>query len=185
MTFAFRDRFLPDKAIDLIDEAGSRAQIQQEKVAIRGELVVTKSDIQHVISSWTGIPLEKLSQSETKKLLAMEKVLHNRIIGQIEAVEAISLAVHCARVGIRDPSRPLASFLFTGPNGVGQTKLANAFAVEYFGSKEAIIRLDMSEYMEKHTVSRLIGSPPRYIGYNEGGQLTEAVHCTPPFGYHL
>lgn len=173
--FSSRDSFLPDKAIDLIDEAGSRARIQQKKVTIKEELVVTKSDIQHVISSCTGIPLEKLSQSETKKLLTMEKILQKCIIGQHEAVEAISRAICRARAGIRDPSRPLASFLFTGPTGVGKTELANAFAAEYFGSKEAIIRLDMSEYMEKHSVSRLIGSPPGYIGYEEGGQLTEAV----------
>ncbi|GMN57508.1 hypothetical protein TIFTF001_026608 [Ficus carica] len=146
-----------------------------KKVTIKEELVATKSDIQHVISSWTGIPLEKLSQSETKKLLTTEKILQKCIIGQHEAVEAISRAIRRARAGIRDPSRPLASFLFTGPTGVGKTELANAFAAEYFGSIEAIIRLDMREYMEKHSVSRLIGSPPGYIGYEEGGQLIEAV----------
>ncbi|KAM6549572.1 hypothetical protein CsatB_021248 [Cannabis sativa] len=128
-----------------------------------------------LISSWTGIPLENLSPSESNKLLNMEKTLHKRIIGQDEAVEAISRAIRRARAGIRDPSRPMASFLFTGPTGVGKTELANALAVEYFGSKESIIRLDKSEYMSKHNYTRFIGSPPGYLGHDEGGQLTEAV----------
>ncbi|KAF4385729.1 hypothetical protein F8388_010285 [Cannabis sativa] len=170
-----RGRFLPDKAIDLIDQAGSRAQLHKTEVTTNGQVMVTEADIQHLISSWTGIPLENLSPSESNKLLNMEKTLHKRIIGQDEAVEAISRAIRRARAGIRDPSRPMASFLFTGPTGVGKTELANALAVEYFGSKESIIRLDMSEYMEKHNYARLIGSPPGYIGHDEGGQLTEAV----------
>ncbi|KAM6573166.1 hypothetical protein CsatA_017246 [Cannabis sativa] len=170
-----RGRFLPDKAIDLIDQAGARAQLHKTEVTTNGQVMVTEADIQHLISSWTGIPLENLSLSESKKLLNMEKTLHKRIIGQDEAVEAISRAIRRARAGIRDPSRPMASFLFTGPTGVGKTELANALAVEYFGSKESIIRLDMSEYMSKHNYTRFIGSPPGYLGHDEGGQLTEAV----------
>ncbi|PON95385.1 ClpA/B family [Trema orientale] len=174
-----RDRFLPDKAIDLIDEAGFRVQLQNAEVTSMGQLTVAESDIQHLVSSWTGIPLEKLSHSETKKLLNMENILHKQIIGQHDAVEAISRAIRRARAGIRDPSRPIASFLFTGPTGVGKTELANALAVEFFGSRESIIRLDMSEYMEKHSVARFNGSPPGYIGHDEGGQLTEAVRRRP------
>ncbi|XP_062105433.1 chaperone protein ClpC1, chloroplastic-like [Humulus lupulus] len=136
--------------------------------------MVTEEDIQHLVSSCTGIPLEKLSPSESEKLLNMEKTLHKRVIGQHEAVEAISRAIRRSRARIRDPSRP-TSFLFIGPTGVGKTELANALAVEYFGSKESIVRLNMSEYMEKHNVAKLIGSPPGYIGHNGGGQLTEAV----------
>ncbi|XP_060959439.1 chaperone protein ClpC1, chloroplastic-like [Cannabis sativa] len=170
-----RGRFLPDKAIDLIDQAGSRAQLHKTEVTTNGQVMVTEADIQHLISSWTGIPLENLSPSESNKLLNMEKTLHKRIIGQDEAVDAISRAIRRARAGIRDPSRPMASFLFTGPTGVGKTELANALAVEYFGSKESIIRLDMSEYMSKHNYTRFIGSPPGYLGHDEGGQLTEAV----------
>ncbi|KAL6972971.1 ATP-dependent Clp protease ATP-binding subunit ClpA cd4b, chloroplastic [Sarracenia purpurea var. burkii] len=234
------DRFLPDKAIDLIDEAGSRVrlrhaqlpeearelekelrQITKEKnEAVRGQdfekagelrdremdlraqitalvdkgkemnkaeteaagdggPVVTEVDIQHIVSSWTGIPVEKVSTDESDRLLKMEETLHKRIIGQDEAVKAISRAIRRARVGLKNPNRPIASFIFSGPTGVGKSELAKALAAYYFGSEEAMIRLDMSEFMERHTVSKLIGSPPGYVGYTEGGQLTEAVRRRP------
>ncbi|KAI4326096.1 hypothetical protein MLD38_031443 [Melastoma candidum] len=233
------DRFLPDKAIDLIDEAGSRVrlrhaqlpeearelekelrQITKEKnEAVRsqdfekaGELrdremdlkaqisalidkgkemskaeteagevgpTVTEVDIQHIVSSWTGIPVEKVSTDESDRLLKMEETLHKRVIGQDEAVKAISRAIRRARVGLKNPNRPIASFIFSGPTGVGKSELAKALAAYYFGSEEAMIRLDMSEFMERHTVSKLIGSPPGYVGYTEGGQLTEAVRRRP------
>ncbi|KAG9143861.1 hypothetical protein Leryth_011526, partial [Lithospermum erythrorhizon] len=233
------DRFLPDKAIDLIDEAGSRVrlrhaqlpeearelekelrQITKEKnEAVRGQdfekagelrdremdlkaqisalvdknkemskaeseagddgPLVTESDIQHIVSSWTGIPVEKVSTDESDRLLKMEETLHTRIIGQDEAVKAISRAIRRARVGLKNPNRPIASFIFSGPTGVGKSELAKALAAYYFGSQEAMIRLDMSEFMERHTVSKLIGSPPGYVGYTEGGQLTEAVRRRP------
>ncbi|KAK9117694.1 hypothetical protein Sjap_016641 [Stephania japonica] len=229
------DRFLPDKAIDLIDEAGSRvrlrnAQLPEEarelekdlrhitkekneavcsqdfekagelrdkemdlraqitKLTIKGKEmskaeneasdsgpVVTEIDIQHIIASWTGIPVEKVSIDESDRLLKMEDMLHNRVIGQDEAVKAISRAIRRARVGLKNPNRPIASFIFSGPTGVGKSELAKTLATYYFGSEVAMIRLDMSEFMERHTVSKLIGSPPGYVGYTEGGQLTEAV----------
>uniref|UniRef100_A0A1D1XR49 ATP-dependent Clp protease ATP-binding subunit clpA CD4A, chloroplastic n=1 Tax=Anthurium amnicola TaxID=1678845 RepID=A0A1D1XR49_9ARAE len=233
------DRFLPDKAIDLVDEAGSRVrlrhaqlpeeareldkelrQITKEKnEAVRGQdfekagelrdremelkaqisalvdkgkemtkaeseagesgPIVTEADIQHIVSSWTGIPVEKVSSDESDRLLKMEETLHRRVIGQDEAVKAISRAIRRARVGLKNPNRPIASFIFSGPTGVGKSELAKALAAYYFGSGEAMIRLDMSEFMERHTVSKLIGSPPGYVGYNEGGQLTEAVRRRP------
>ncbi|KAF3774016.1 ATP-dependent Clp protease ATP-binding subunit ClpA-like protein [Nymphaea thermarum] len=233
------DRFLPDKAIDLIDEAGSRVrlrhaqlpeeareldkelrQITKEKnEAVRGQdfekagelrdremelkaqitaltekgkekskaeteagdagPLVTEADIQHIVSSWTGIPVEKVSSDESDRLLKMEETLHKRVIGQDEAVKAISRAIRRARVGLKNPNRPIASFIFSGPTGVGKSELAKALAAYYFGSQEAMIRLDMSEFMERHTVSKLIGSPPGYVGYTEGGQLTEAVRRRP------
>ncbi|RYR19202.1 hypothetical protein Ahy_B03g063911 isoform B [Arachis hypogaea] len=233
------DRFLPDKAIDLLDEAGSRVRLQhaqlpeeakeldkevrqivkEKEEAVRnqdfekaGELrdremdlkaqisalvekgkemskaeseagdagpVVTEVDIQHIVSSWTGIPVEKVSTDESDRLLKMEETLHKRVIGQDEAVKAISRAIRRARVGLKNPNRPIASFIFSGPTGVGKSELAKALAAYYFGSEEAMIRLDMSEFMERHTVSKLIGSPPGYVGYTEGGQLTEAVRRRP------
>ncbi|XP_057970255.1 ATP-dependent Clp protease ATP-binding subunit ClpA homolog CD4B, chloroplastic-like [Malania oleifera] len=233
------DRFLPDKAIDLIDEAGSRvrlrhAQLPEEARELEKELrqitkekneavrsqdfekagglrdremdlkaqistlidkgkemskaeaeagdggpVVTDVDIQHIVSSWTGIPVEKVSTDESDRLLKMEETLHTRVIGQDEAVKAISRAIRRARVGLKNPNRPIASFIFSGPTGVGKSELAKALAAYYFGSEEAMIRLDMSEFMERHTVSKLIGSPPGYVGYTEGGQLTEAVRRRP------
>ncbi|KAI9071902.1 hypothetical protein K1719_046137 [Acacia pycnantha] len=233
------DRFLPDKAIDLVDEAGSRVRLQhaqlpeeakeldkevrqivkEKEEAVRnqdfekaGELrdremdlkaqisalvekgkemskaeseagdggpVVTEADIQHIVSSWTGIPVEKVSTDESDRLLKLEETLHQRVIGQDEAVEAISRAIRRARVGLKNPNRPVASFIFSGPTGVGKSELAKALAAYYFGSEEAMIRLDMSEFMERHTVSKLVGSPPGYVGYTEGGQLTEAVRRRP------
>jgi|TARA_B110000971_G_scaffold67364_1_gene69093 ATP-dependent Clp protease ATP-binding subunit ClpC len=230
------DRFLPDKAIDLIDEAGSRvrlmnsqlpegvkeldrelkALLKQKDEAVRnqdfekaGQLretemelkaqinaftfsyndakknkdvtspVVTEEDIAHIVAAWTSIPVNKLTKSESEKLLQMEETLHGRIIGQDEAVVAVSRAIRRARVGLKSPNRPIASFIFSGPTGVGKTELTKALATYFFGSEEAMVRLDMSEYMERHTVSKLIGSPPGYVGYNEGGQLTEAVRRRP------
>lgn len=187
------DRFLPDKAIDLIDEAGSRMRVQysqQKKTHPEGEEspiinpdslvpVVDEEEIGEIVSSWTGVPVNKVSETESESLIYLEAGLHERIIGQDEAVKAVSRAVRRARVGMKDPNRPIASFIFAGPTGVGKTELAKALATYLFGSADAIIRLDMSEFMEPHTVSKLIGSPPGYIGYDEGGQLTEAVRRKP------
>ncbi|MFN7657041.1 MAG: AAA family ATPase, partial [Dolichospermum sp.] len=141
--------------------------------------VVTEEDIAQIVAAWTGIPVNKMTRSESEKLLHMEETLHGRIIGQDEAVVAVSKAIRRARVGLKNPNRPIASFIFSGPTGVGKTELTKALASYFFGSEEAMIRLDMSEYMERHTVSKLIGSPPGYVGYNEGGQLTEAVRRRP------
>ena len=242
------DRFLPDKAIDLIDEAGSRVRLMNSKLppeakevdkelrtvqkdkedAVRdqdfakaGELrekevelrekiralmqtsrssdeegssdesavstpavvdttpMVSEEDIAHIVASWTGVPVQKLTESESVKLLNMEETLHQRLIGQDEAVKAVSKAIRRARVGLKNPNRPIASFIFSGPTGVGKTELTKALATYFFGSEEAMIRLDMSEFMERHTVSKLIGSPTGYVGFNEGGQLTEAVRRRP------
>ncbi|MBO8242151.1 ATP-dependent Clp protease ATP-binding subunit [Prochlorococcus marinus XMU1410] len=243
------DRFLPDKAIDLIDEAGSRVRLinsklppeakqidrelrqvqKQKEESVRdqnfdqaGQLrekemelsakikevldnkkestagdqsdadnfeksdskllqspLVSEEDVAHIVASWTGVPVQKLTETESVKLLNMEETLHQRLIGQDEAVKAVSKAIRRARVGLKSPNRPIASFIFSGPTGVGKTELTKSLASYFFGSEEAMIRLDMSEFMERHTVSKLIGSPPGYVGFNEGGQLTEAVRRRP------
>merc|ERR1712003_288089 len=141
--------------------------------------MVTENDISDVIAGWTGIPITKISESESKKLLNMEETLHERIIGQHQAIVSVSKAIRRARVGLRNPNRPIASFIFAGPTGVGKTELTKALSDYMFSTEESMIRLDMSEFMEKHTVAKLIGSPPGYVGYNEGGQLTEAVRSKP------
>ena len=141
--------------------------------------LVTEEDIAHIVASWTGVPVQKLTESESAKLLNMEDTLHQRLIGQDEAVKAVSRAIRRARVGLKNPNRPIASFIFSGPTGVGKTELTKSLAAYFFGSEDSMIRLDMSEFMERHTVSKLIGSPPGYVGFNEGGQLTEAVRRRP------
>ncbi len=227
------DRFLPDKAIDLIDEAGSKVRLRSytippnlkeledklegvrsekneavqsqefEKAAslrdteqkLKEELEVTKKewkekqgkeesevtveDIASVVAMWTGIPVAKIAQEESAKLLNLEEELHKRVVGQGEAVEAISRAIRRARAGLKDPKRPIGSFIFLGPTGVGKTELARALAEVMFGDEDAMIRIDMSEYMEKHSTSRLVGAPPGYVGFDEGGQLTEKVRRKP------
>ena len=227
------DRYLPDKAIDLIDEAGSRvhlmnyqsspatkelkkelrriitekeeavklqdfeqaAELRDRELELQKQLqtlngkdeeyqatispMVNEENIADIVAAWTGVPVSKLTESESELLVHLEDTLHQRLIGQEEAVTAVSRAIRRARVGLKDPNRPIASFIFSGPTGVGKTELTKALASHFFGSEENMIRLDMSEYMESHTVSKLIGSPPGYVGYNEGGQLTEAVRRQP------
>lgn len=226
------DRFLPDKAIDVVDEAASKVRmkvfsaapdvkaledrlntVKKEKEAavtsqdfekaakLRDEeqsllkeigdkrsiakeksdqkLIVTEEDIAAVVAQWTGIPVAKIAEEESETLLHLEEELHKRVVGQDEAVTAVAKAVRRARAGLKDPKRPIGSFLFLGPTGVGKTELARALASSLFGDESAMIRLDMSEYMEKHTVSRLVGAPPGYVGYEEGGQLTDAVRRKP------
>ncbi|MBS1403558.1 MAG: ATP-dependent Clp protease ATP-binding subunit [Oscillospiraceae bacterium] len=202
------DRCLPDKAIDLIDEAASKVHIRNGKKGLNGlaeELTalidrnipkkgslaeavasentalptVTAEDIAEILSAATGIPASRISEDESKRLIGLEEELHKRVIGQNEAVSAVANAVRRSRAGLRDPKRPVGSFIFSGPSGVGKTELAKALAASLFDSEKALIRFDMSEYMEKHSVSRLIGSPPGYVGYDEGGQLTEQVRRRP------
>jgi ATP-dependent Clp protease ATP-binding subunit ClpC len=228
------DRYMPDKAIDLIDEAGSRVrlansqqpaavkelnkelrqvtkekeeavkaqdfdragQLRDRELEIEAQLraiaenkneaeneantpVVDEEDIAQIVASWTGVQVNKLTESESELLLHFEDTLHQRLIGQEEAVTAVSRAIRRARVGLKNPNRPIASFIFSGRTGVGKTELTKALAACFFGSEAAMIRLDMSEFMERHTVSKLIGSPPGYVGYDEGGQLTEAVRRKP------
>jgi len=167
------DRFLPDKAIDLIDEAASRIRVDGA-----GE-EVTEAAIAALVSQWTGIPVERMLEEERTRLTNMEDLLHERVINQEEGVHAVAEAVRHSRAGLADPRRPIGTFLFLGPTGVGKTELAKAMAAFLFGSDTALLRIDMSEYMERHAVARLIGSPPGYVGYEEGGQLTEAVRRRP------
>ncbi|WP_036484567.1 ATP-dependent Clp protease ATP-binding subunit [Myxosarcina sp. GI1] len=188
------DRFLPDKAIDLIDEAGSRTHLEHslhsnnnsedtaEVATIDPQAltpVVDEESIAKIVAAWTGIPVTKMTETESETLLHLEDNLHERVIGQDEAVRAVSRALRRSRSGLGDRNRPIASLFFSGPTGVGKTELAKALAVQMFGSEEAIVRIDMSELMEAHTVSKLIGSPPGYVGYDEGGQLTEAIRRQP------
>ncbi len=196
VTFSERyitDRFLPDKAIDLIDEAGSRTHLNhclqqgeaEKKVdvpTINPEAltpVVDEEAIAKIVAAWTGVPVTKMTETESEALMYLEDNLHERVIGQDEAVKAVSRALRRSRSGLGDRNRPIASLFFSGPTGVGKTELAKALATQMFGSEEAIVRVDMSEYMESHTVSKLIGSPPGFVGYDEGGQLTEAVRRQP------
>jgi ATP-dependent Clp protease ATP-binding subunit ClpC len=167
------DRFLPDKAIDLVDEAAAKL-----RVSGAGALV-GKSDIEDVVSAWTGVPVRGMDEDETRRLRELESILRSRVVGQDEAVSAAARTIRRGRVGLRDPERPVGSFLFLGPTGVGKTELCRAIAQAVYGSEKALIRLDMSEYMEKQAVSRLIGSPPGYVGYDDGGQLTEKVRRKP------
>ncbi len=190
------DRFLPDKAIDLIDEAGSRIHLrhslqakmqssftdENEAPVINPDSlvpVVDEEDIAQIVTAWTGIPINKLTETESESLMYLEDNLHERIIGQEAAVQAVSRAIRRSRIGLQNPKRPIASFIFAGPTGVGKTELTKALAQFLFGSQDAMIRLDMSEYMERHTVSKLIGTAPGFIGYEEGGQLTESVRRKP------
>ena len=167
------DRFLPDKAIDLVDEAASRLRVDGTGKT------VNEAEIAALVSQWTGIPAERMLEEERSRLTAMEEALHARIIDQDEGVRAVSEAVRYSRAGLADPRHPVGTFLFLGPTGVGKTELAKALAAFLFGSDHAILRIDMSEYMERHAIARLIGSPPGYVGYEEGGQLTEAVRRRP------
>ena len=168
------DRWLPDKAVDLMDEAASRTRLSGKPSPL-----VTEEEIAQVVAGWTGIPLTALTRSESDKLLHLEETLHRRVAGQKKAVTAIARAIRRSRTGLKEPGRPVGSFLFLGPTGVGKTELCKALAHALFGTEKALIRFDMSEYMEQHTVSRLLGSPPGYVGHDEGGQLTEAVRRKP------
>jgi ATP-dependent Clp protease ATP-binding subunit ClpC len=172
------ERFLPDKAVDLLDEACSEVKLQMD-AGRRGENQVKKADIEKVVSAWTGIPITKLTEDESEKLLKLEDRIHKRLIDQEEAVVAVSEAVRRGRIGLASGTRPIASFVFLGPTGVGKTELAKTLAELLFGRDDSMARLDMSEFMEKHEVAKLIGAPPGYVGYEEGGVLTEAVRKKP------
>ncbi len=167
------DRFLPDKAIDLLDEAAAAVHVSGSALSVSG------TDVADIVSMWTKVPVSRLSESDNQRLTHLEEQLSERVIGQNEAVRSVSRAIRRSRLGLHDPKRPVGSFLFLGPTGVGKTELCRALAEMVFGDEKAMIRLDMSEYMEKHSVSRLIGSPPGYVGYEEGGQLTEKVRRSP------
>jgi len=171
-------RFLPDKAVDLLDEAAAEVRLKKSE-GKRQDSEVKKEDIERVVSAWTGIPITKLTENESEKLLHLESFIHKRLINQENAVSAVSEAVRRGRIGLTSASRPIASFIFLGPTGVGKTEAAKALAEILFGKEESMVRLDMSEYMEKHEVAKLIGAPPGYVGYEEGGQLTEAVRTKP------
>jgi ATP-dependent Clp protease ATP-binding subunit ClpA len=172
------ERYLPDKAIDLLDEAAAEVKLKHAQ-GQRQDTEVKRADIEKVVSDWTGIPITKLTEDEGKKLLKLEELIHNRLIDQEEAVSVVSEAVRRGRIGLASANRPIASFIFLGPTGVGKTELAKTLAEILFGRDDAMVRLDMSEYMEKHEVAKLIGAPPGYVGYEEGGQLTEAVRAKP------
>ncbi|HVT00905.1 MAG TPA: ATP-dependent Clp protease ATP-binding subunit [Patescibacteria group bacterium] len=172
------ERFLPDKAVDLLDEAGADVKLKSSE-GKRKDSTVNVEDIQNVVSAWTGIPVTKLTEDESEKLIHLEDLIHKRFIDQQEAVVAIAEAIRRGRIGLSAANRPIASFIFLGPTGVGKTELAKTMAEILFGKEESMIRLDMSEYMEKHEVAKLIGAPPGYVGYEEGGQLTEAVRTKP------
>ena len=172
------ERFLPDKGVDLLDEAGAEVKLQNNE-GKRQDNNVNKADIEKVVSSWTGIPITKLTEDEGQKLIKLEDTIHKRLVDQEEAVVSVAEAVRRGRIGLSAANRPIASFIFLGPTGVGKTELAKTLAEIMFGKEEAMVRLDMSEYMEKHEVAKLIGAPPGYVGYEEGGQLTEAVRIKP------
>ena len=172
------DRFLPDKAIDLVDEAGAMVQMASHKAG-GGSNVVDASHVADVVAQWTGVPVQQLSEDESSTLLNIESALSDRVVGQEEAVTAISRAIRRARSGLADSARPVASMIFAGPTGVGKTELAKAVAQSYYGAEKSMVRIDMSEYMESFAVSRLVGPPPGYVGFTEGGQLTEAVRRNP------
>ncbi|MBI2031491.1 MAG: ATP-dependent Clp protease ATP-binding subunit [Candidatus Levybacteria bacterium] len=172
------ERYLPDKAVDLLDEAAAEVRLGQNE-GKRSDNAVSRSDIEKVVSNWTGIPITKLTENESEKLLHLEDTIHKRLINQETAVKAVAEAVRRGRIGLSSANRPIASFIFLGPTGVGKTELAKTLGEILFGKEEAMVRLDMSEYMEKHEVSKLIGAPPGYVGYEEGGQLTEAVRTKP------
>ncbi len=172
------ERYLPDKAVDLLDEAAAAVHLMVSS-GVSQDNTVKKTDIEKVVSAWTGIPITKLTEDESEKLLHMEDLIHKRLIGQQLAVEAVAEAVRRGRIGLAAANRPIASFIFLGPTGTGKTELAKTLAEILFGKEDAMIRLDMSEYMEKHEVAKLIGAPPGYVGYEEGGQLTEAVRRKP------
>ncbi|GAA0866377.1 ATP-dependent Clp protease ATP-binding subunit [Paraclostridium tenue] len=172
------DRHLPDKAIDIIDESASRVNVNKFK-SKKSKRIVDSNTISEVVELWTGIPISQIVKSEGEKLLNLEDILKERVIGQNEAIKVISKAIRRSRSGIKDPKKPIGSFLFLGPTGVGKTELCKALAESHFGNEDKIIRIDMSEYMEKHSISRLIGSPPGYIGHDDGGQLTESVRSHP------
>lgn len=172
------ERYLPDKSIDLIDEAAAEVKLKASE-GKRNNSQIVRGDIEKVVSAWTGIPITKLTEDESKKLLDLENLIHQRLIDQEEAVKSVSEAVRRGRIGLASANRPIASFIFLGPTGVGKTELAKTLAEILFGRDDAMVRLDMSEYMEKHEVAKLIGAPPGYVGYEEGGQLTEAVRQKP------
>jgi ATP-dependent Clp protease ATP-binding subunit ClpC len=167
------------QAIEEIKKKQIRLQKREEKKHEQELCVITDRDVTQVVSLWTKIPLSKLEEKETERLRMLDKILHQRVVGQNEAVEAVAKAIRRGRVGLKDPNRPIGSFLFLGPTGVGKTELSKALAEAMFGDEEALIRVDMSEYMEKHSVSKLIGSPPGYVGFEEGGQLSEKVRRNP------
>ena len=168
---------IPELEKKLADAAAAKARQERKPALLREE--VTEEDIAEVVSNWTHIPVSRLQEGEREKLVKMEEHLHQRVVGQDEAIKAVANAVRRARAGLQDPNRPIGSFIFLGPTGVGKTELARALAEFLFDDENAMIRIDMSEYMEKHTVARLIGAPPGYVGYEEGGQLTEAVRRKP------